>query len=700
MTFEKDGEPNAMRGTGESKSTNRDDFELSMAACDAVDLTSEWLLSRQTEHGYWCGELEGDSILESEYILLLAWMGKEHTPNAAQAARYLLQVQQPSGGWSLYPGGPLEISASVKAYFALKLTGHDANADYMIRAQEAIRAAGGADAVNSFTRFYLALLGQLEYKYCPAVPPEVMLAPRWSPINIYRISAWSRTIFVPLAIMWSYRPTREIPKDQGISELFLKAPGEWGKLRRPGRSAGKTAWFSWTNFFHTADSVLKGIERCRLLPLRRWALSKAEAWIINRFAYSDGLGAIFPPIIFSLIALRCRGYEESSPEVIECLEQLDALILKDKDTVRLQPCKSPVWDTAISLRALQAAGSNVDSRPLGKAAAWLLSKEVTKPGDWAVNVKAEPAGWYFEHNNEFYPDVDDTIMVMMALRGQVPDEQALIHGNVLVSVSRAESVLQARGEANAVERISAACMRARQWLLAMQNRDGGWGAFDRDNDRRFLCEVPFADHNAMIDPSTPDITARTLECLAQWGLHQGHPAVDRAVAYVRKQQEPDGAWPGRWGVNYIYGVWQCLVGLRAVGVPVDDPAVSAGIDWLRGSQQPCGGWGESPQTYADPTTRGQGEPTASQTAWAVLGLLSACGPEEPAVRRGVGYLVRNQRDDGAWDEPQFTGTGFPLVFYLRYHLYPIYFPLLALAEWNRQWQSPPASDHQRPSNTS
>jgi len=710
-SFEKDGESHAMRPQGESKPTDKDDFELSMAACDAVDLTSEWLLSRQADQGYWCGELEGDSILESEYILLLAWLGKEQTPNATQAARYLLRLQQPEGGWSLYPGGPIEISASVKAYFALKLTGHDANADYMVRARDAIREAGGADAVNSFTRFYLALLGQIDYRHCPAVPPEMMLAPRWSPINIYRISAWSRTIFVPLAIMWSYRPVVKIDEARGISELFLKAPNQWGRLRRPGASQDKSTQFSWANFFHAADSILKLIERCRLIPLRRWALAKAEAWMIQRFAYSDGLGAIFPPIIWSVIALRCRGYAESSTEVAECMEQLDALIIRDKEsgthgdngksgetgTVRLQPCKSPVWDTALAVRALQAAGPNVDPRSLAKATSWLLSKEVTKPGDWAVNVNAQPGGWYFEHNNEFYPDIDDTIMVMMALRGQVPDQQALIHGNVLVSASRTESIAAARNQANSVERITAACMRGRQWLLAMQNRDGGWGAFDRDNNQTFLCEVPFADHNAMIDPSTPDITARVLECLARWGLHQGHPAIDRAVAYVRKTQEPDGAWPGRWGVNYTYGVWQCLVGLRAIGVSVDDPAVTAGVAWLRGAQQPCGGWGESPHTYDDPTTRGQGAPTASQTAWAVLGLLAACGREDEAVRRGVAYLVRNQRDDGGWDEPQFTGTGFPLVFYLRYHLYPIYFPLLALAEWNRKSPSQRALYGDRPS---
>ncbi len=632
---------------------------LTAAAREAAARTTGWLLERQHPDGHWCAELEGDTILESEYVLLLAFLGREDSDVARRAARYLVEKQLPDGGWAMYPGGRADVSGSVKAYFALKLTGHDPQAEPMQRARRAILDGGGADAVNSFTRYYLALLGQIPYDLCPAVPPEIVLAPKWFPVNLYAVSAWSRTIIVPLSVMSACRPVRQIEPARGIRELFRAEPEDWPPLRRPG-ALGPDPLLSWARLFRGVDAGLRWCQRRGLTPLRRRALEAARQWMLERCEAGDGLGAIFPPIVWSIIALRCLGCADQSDEVRECHRQLESLILEDQATgsIRLQPCKSPVWDTAITLRALQSAGLDRAGPEASRAASWLLAREIRRPGDWAQTVRAEPGGWCFEYRNDFYPDVDDTIMVLMALQGQLPAPPGAAAGATAAAIDR-----------------------GRRWILAMQNLDGGWGAFDRNNDRRFLCYVPFADHNAMIDPSTPDLAGRTLECLAALGYRVGHPAIDRGVAFLRRTQQSDGAWYGRWGVNYIYGTWQGLVGLADVGLPLSDPAIQAGAAWLLKHQQPCGGWGESADSYAEAALAGQGPPTASQTAWALLGLSAAGLAEHPAVYRGIRYLLESQQSDGSWQESQFTGTGFPLVFYLRYHAYPIYFPLLALGRW-------------------
>jgi squalene-hopene/tetraprenyl-beta-curcumene cyclase len=613
--------------------------------------------------------------------------GREDAPLARKCARYIVDKQLDGGGWAMYPGGQLDISGSVKAYFALKLTGHDPREEYMRRAAKAIRECGGADAVNSFTRFYLALLGEISYDQCPAVPPEMILLPGWFPFNIYRMSAWSRTIVVPLSIMWAHRPARQLPADRGISELFLKEPHDWPPLRCPGLGKER-GWFSWESFFRRADAALKWLEARRLVPLRKRSLSAAAEWMLSRFEHSDGLGAIFPPIIWSVIALKCLGYDDDSPQVRECFEQLDALVLEDDQAARLQPCLSPVWDTALALRALGTSGLRLTDAAATKTVDWLLDKEVTREGDWAERVEAAPGGWFFEYRNEFYPDVDDSVMVMIAMREIVGEGSGFrvpgSEGGGQTSANRWESGEIEHPAFSRRRWLYGACDRARRWVLAMQNRDGGWGAFDKDNDAEFLCRVPFADHNAMIDPSTPDLTARVLEALTLWGDKLGKPHVDRAVEYLRKTQESDGSWYGRWGVNYVYGTWQALVGLTAVGVPASDPAVQAGANWLLAHQQSCGGWGESADSYTWPELRGRGPVTASQTAWALLGLMAAGLADHPATHRGIHWLLDAQQPDGSWHETEFTGTGFPRVFYLRYHYYPIYFPLLALAEYQRR----------------
>lgn len=622
---------------------------------DAMQRTADWLLARQADDGHWRAPLEGDSILESEYVLLLAWAGRLGSPDTAGLARRILRLQLADGGWAIYPGGPVDISASVKAYLALKLLGHEPDEPALVRARRAIEAAGGPWAVNSFTRFYLALLGQMPYAACPAVPPEAVLLPDWFPVNLHRVSAWSRTMIVPLSLMWAFKPRRGVPRGRGIEELFTD------RDRRGPPPPADTSF--WAKFFRGVDRCMKACEAVGLTPLRPRAVQACRRWMLARFDGSDGLGAIFPPIVWSIIALKSMGCDDDAPEVREAWRQLEGLVELEADgSVRLEPCRSPVWDTAITLIGIVESAGGRSREAAARAVEWLLANEIRTSGDWAERASADPSGWCFEYANRFYPDVDDTAMVVIALatwRESAPPDAELRPA------------------------VEAAITRAVGWLTAMQNSDGGWGAFDRDNNCEFLCKVPFADHNAMIDPSSPDLAGRVLEAFGKTGLRPGHPAVDRALAYVRATQEPDGAWFGRWGVNYIYGTWQVLEGLRAVGVPADDPAVIHGAGWLESHQQADGGWGETPESYADRGLAGTGVPTASQTAWAVAGLVAAGRGGSAAARRGVHWLTARQEVDGTWEQREFTGTGFPQVFYLRYHYYPIYFPLLAIARARR-----------------
>ena len=669
----------------------------------AIQQTRDYLLAQQHDDGYWVGELEGDTILESEYILLLTFLEREHSEPAVGAANYICEQQLSEGGWAIYPGGPLEINASVKAYFALKITGHPADAEEMLRARNAIRAAGGAEQVNSFTRYYLALLGVISYDQCPAVPPELMLVPKWMPLNIYEMSAWSRTIVVPLSLLWAHRPVRWLPEDSGIRELFLRTPEELPACMSAAKTLdemNRPTRLDWSALFRRLDAGIKLLERLRIRPLRRWAVRCAARWMIERFENSDGLGAIFPPIVWSIVALKCLGYSDDAPEVCAALGELEKLSIRRGETVRLEPCKSPVWDTALTLLALREADVPRDHPAITDAVDWLLSKEVRSEGDWAVrNRTAKPSGWFFEFNNAFYPDVDDTAMVLMALSRCLPETGAkgwtadfLVdewspheadRDAAAILSGRTESSQIAISDIDTMTPLLTSIWRGARWLLSLQSRDGGWGAFDADNHREIFTRVPFADHNAMIDPSTADITARVLEMFGLLNGNREHPAVQRAIDFVWQSQQPDHCWMGRWGVNYIYGTWQVLVGLTAIGVPVEDRRIQNAAEWLKTTQQDCGGWGETPRSYDQPELRGQGEPTASQTAWALLGLMAASQIESDAVRRGVHYLLDTQSPDGTWDEPWFTGTGFPRVFYLKYHMYRIYFPLLALARYDR-----------------
>jgi squalene-hopene/tetraprenyl-beta-curcumene cyclase len=613
----------------------------------AIRAARRALLDRQRPDGHWVGELQGDTILESEWILLMAFLGRESDERIRPAANYILQHQQPAGGWSNYPDGPTDLSVSVKAYLALKIAGEPADAPHMQRAAAAIRSLGGAVGCNSFTKFYLALLGQFPYDNCASVPPELVLLPRWFYFNIYAMSSWSRTIFVPLSIVCAHRPVRQLPDEMGCRELFLQPPET---PLSPCPHSRKR--LSWTNFFLTVDWVWKKIERWRLTPFRKQAVRKAAEWMRAHYEDSDGLGAIFPPMIYTVIALKCLGVSEDSDEFQWALQQLDDLMIPDGDTLRLQPCVSPVWDTALTLIGLADAGLARDHDAVCHGVDWLLEKEVRRPGDWSLaNPRLEAGGWFFEYRNGFYPDVDDTAMVLMTL-------------------------------ARCAMRRSDAIDRGINWLLGMQNRDGGWAAFDRDIDRKVLERVPFADHNAMLDPSCPDITARVLEALGHYGYTPYHPQVGPALDFLRRTQEPHGGWPGRWGVNYLYGTWQVLQGLSKIGVSTEDPMVRRAADWLKSVQQPGGCWGETCRSYDDPSLAGVGTPTASQTAWALLGLIAAGEADSREARAGVEWLLSTQQADGTWHEDPFTGTGFPKVFYLKYHYYALYFPLMALARYD------------------
>ncbi len=610
----------------------------------AIRAAQNYLFSIQLPDGHWCGELEGDTILESEYAMTLHYLGRTHSDKFRKAANYIRQKQEPDGGWAIYPGGPAEVSATVKAYFVLKLAGDDPDALHMRRARKAARQLGGIEACNSFTKFQLSMFGQYEWDRCPAVPPEMILLPRWFYINIYEMSSWSRAIVVPLSVIRSLKPVCPVPEHASITELYAAEP-----------VAPKKGL--WSSLFHALDRGLRLHEALPVKPTRSVALRQCEEWILERLQGSDGLGAIFPPIVNTIIALRCLGYPMDHPVIQGQIRELEKLEIEEEDVIRVQPCFSPTWDTALALNALIESGVPADHADLQRAAHWMMEKRGHHAGDWRVkNGKACKPGWYFEYANPYYPDCDTTSKVITAL-----------------SKVRLDDDDEERRKWEAIQ-------EGHEWHLSMQNEDGGWGAFDKGCNKEILTHVPFADHNAMIDPSTADLTARGLETLSSLGHDLGFPAARRAVDFLLGEQEADGSWYGRWGCNYLYGTWLALWGLRSIGFE-DQTVYDRAADWLEGCQNEDGGWGELPQSYDDPTLKGRGPSTPSQTAWALLGLLAARRTRVEAVRRGIDYLLGTQQEDGCWKEENWTGTGFPSVFYLRYHLYASYFPLLALASY-------------------
>ncbi len=639
----------------ESKRTSPTRAAETPDLAQSIRRARRYLYELQEPDGHWCAELEGDTILESEYVLLLLFLGNREE-KIRRAARYIRQRQLSDGGWAIYPGGPADVSASVKAYFVLKLVGDEVEAPHMVAAQQTIRRLGGLEACNSFTKLYLSIFGLYEWNRSPGVPPELILFPKWFPFNLYEMSSWSRAIVVPLSIIWAMKPSCPVPEHATLEELRLVD----SQVAGPRFSRGSLAHHGWSFFFQVVDRIHKTIEGMGVRPLRRRAIARSEEWILQRLEKSDGLGAIFPPIVNTIIAFRCLGYAEDHPVIQSQLEELERLEIEEDGVLRVQPCKSPSWDTALSINALAERREGGDEAPLGRAVEWLLAHEVRESGDWIEkNPEGTVGGWYFEYNNEFYPDVDDT-------------------AQILTAVSKIDF-----SDGDLEQRWSQAAQRAIAWMLSMQNTDGGWASFDKGCKREFLTYIPFADHNAMIDPSTTDITARAVESLCRFGYDRSSSSVRRGIEFLYNEQEEDGSWYGRWGCNYLYGTFLALGALEAAGEDPQDERIRKAAGWIADVQNPDGGWGELPESYAKPETKGVGPSTASQTAWALLALMSAGDRDSDTLRRGFEYLLRTQLTDGSWQEDGWTGTGFPEVFYLKYHLYATYFPLYALELWNR-----------------
>ena len=617
-----------------------------------IERAQSYLLSCQAPDGHWVGELEANSTVTSEYLLFCRLLDRVDRERERKIVNYLRRQQLGDGGWSIYEKGPANLSATLKAYFAMKVAGVAPDDPAMNAARSFIRAAGGPTGADVFTKILLALFGEYDWSGVPAMPVEIMLLPRWSYFNLLEVSYWSRTVIVPLLILMDAKPVKRLEDPYRLDELWV-VPREQANLRFhrvPRPFSPKT--FLWKNFFIGVDDCLKGWERLGLRPFRARAVEAARRWLEERLAVPGGLGGIFPAMTNAVLALRTLGYPEDHPLIRSQVKEIENLGVETTHSLHYQPCVSPVWDTALAANALVESGLPADHPQLQLAADWMMNEQITVPGDWQVKrPQVPPGGWPFQYSNDFYPDLDDTGMVMMALvkiRGVDP------------------------------ERKQRAIERGLAWFLGMQGSDGGWGSFDADNNRLIFNNIPFADHGALLDPSTEDLTGRGLELLGALGYGTDHPAARRALGFIRRTQSKDGSWYGRWGVNYIYGTWSVLRGLGAIGEDCAQEYVQRAVAWLVSRQNPDGGWGETLASYDDPELAGRGDSLPSQTAWALLALFAVGHTDGPAVDNGIRFLVHTQRDDGAWEDPLWNGAGFPRVFYLKYHLYAKYFPLWAL----------------------
>ena len=629
---------------------------LSDAIVDrAIAAAATALAARQQPDGHWVFELEADATIPAEYVLLRHYLAEPvDAPLEAKIAVYLRRIQGAHGGWPLFKDGAFDMSASVKAYFGLKMIGDDPDAPHMRRAREAILARGGAATSNVFTCSLLALYGILPWRSVPVMPVEIMLLPKWFPFHLDKVSYWARTVLVPLLVLMALKPTARNPRGIRIDELFAKPPQTVG----PRPKAPHQKWF-WFSLFRGIDALLRLVEPVIPRGPRRRAIDKAVDFVTERLNGEDGLGAIFPAMANSVMMFDVLGYPREHPDYLIARRSIDKLLVIKPDEAYCQPCVSPVWDTALVCHAMLEVGTEAAVAQAGKGLAWLKPLQVLDiKGDW-VERKPElrPGGWAFQYANPHYPDLDDTAVVVMAM-------------------DRARSKVDGGDYEEAIA-------RGREWVAGMQSRDGGWGAFDVDNGYYYLNNIPFADHGALLDPPTEDVTGRCLSMLVQLGEKAGSsPAVDQAIEYLRRTQLADGSWYGRWGMNYIYGTWSVLCALNAAGVAHTAPQMRKAVDWLIAIQNDDGGWGEDGASYKlDYKSYEPAPSTASQTAWALLGLMAAGESAHPAVARGMDYLARTQGSDGFWDEPRYTATGFPRVFYLRYHGYAKFFPLWALARY-------------------
>jgi squalene-hopene/tetraprenyl-beta-curcumene cyclase len=638
----------------------RDSSFRETAQAGAIDLALAAVLADQRDDGHWVYELEADVTIPAEYVLMVHYLGE--CPDARlerKIATYLRRRQGGHGGWPLFHGGAFDPSASVKAYFALKMIGDPPDAPHMARARAAIRDHGGAERSNVFTRMLLALFGEMPWSAVPVMPVEIALLPRWSPFHLSKVSYWTRTVLTPLLVLGALRPRARNPRAVGVPELFLAPPDSLGLAPRAPHQ--DRMWFA---LFRTLESQMRLLAPRLPARLRRRAVEQAAAFVRARLNGEHGLGAIFPAMVNAVQMLDALGLPPDAPEACAARRAIDRLLVDHGTEAYCQPCLSPVWDTALMCHALLEAGTPAALDAARRGLDWLLPLQILdRSGDWAARRPAvRPGGWAFQYENACYPDVDDTAVVAMAMhRAAHLEPQPL------------------------PDRYADAVARAREWIVGMQGKGGGWGAFEADNTHDYLNHIPFADHGALLDPPTADVSARCLSMLAQ--LEPGacarrrSPAA-RALGWLLRRQEKNGSWYGRWGVNYVYGTWCALCALAAAGLPPDAPPVARAVRWLAYVQNPDGGWGEGGDSYRlDHDGHAWAPSTASQTAWALLGLMAAGAVDTQAVARGIAWLVDHQRADGLWDEPQHTATGFPRVFYLRYHGYARYFPLWALARY-------------------
>ena len=612
----------------------------------AIANAQQALAAHQNGDGHWVFELEADATIPAEYVLLEHYLDRQDPELQRRIGVHLRAIQDSSGGWPLFHGGQSDLSATVKAYFALKAIGDDPDAPHMCQARERVLALGGAERTNVFTRIQLALFGQVPWRAVPVMPVEIMFLPRWFFFHLSKVSYWSRTVIVPLLVLMALRPRARNPRGVGIPELFRTPPEQvrdW--IRGPYRSA-------WGHVFKATDMLVRPLEPLLSRSGRARAIEQAVRWTKLRLNGQDGVGGIYPAMANTVMMLDALGYPPDHPDAVTAWSSIRKLLVIEEDRAYCQPCLSPVWDTSLAGHAM-AEAEGADAAAAAAACVWLAERQITEVrGDWAeARPDAPPGGWAFQYENAYYPDVDDTAVVGMLLHR---------HGDPV---------------------LAEAIARARDWVVGMQSKNGGWGAFDADNTHYSLNHIPFADHGALLDPPTADVTARCVSFLAQIGHQADEPVMASALAYLRAEQETDGSWFGRWGTNYVYGTWSVLCALNAAGLSHDDPTVRSAADWLIARQRDDGGWGEDEDSYAGAQPGSYHESTPSQTSWALLGLMAAGLVEHPAVGRGIAWLQQQQRADGEWTELPYTAVGFPRVFYLRYHGYRLFFPLLALARY-------------------
>lgn len=630
----------------------RDEFAAKLSF--TIELAQRWLLERQHPEGYWQAALEANGEMNAEFIIFNRFMGLERDPALdAKLKKHLLDIQQPDGSWTLFPGGEGHLSTTIEAYFALKLAGMRAGDQPMMQCRRWVLAKGGIVRAGTLARFYLAAMNQVPWASTPTLPVELALLPAWFPVNMYELSSWARATLFALMVLQAQRPAVSLDWREGVLELYVQPPHFTKfKMTRGARL------FSLRNALLVTDKLLRWYDRKHQPNLRARALRYAEHWLLEHQDANGSWGGIEPCYLLAPMALKALGYRNDHPVIVNALAATRELIWDNGDSILYQPCISPNWDTALAAKALLDSGIDGQHPALRDAARWLIAHQIFKRGDWSIKrPQLAGGGWAFEFYNDWFPDVDDSAVILMVLAHTVHDDE--------------------RGRQLALQ---AGC----NWVAGMQWKNGGFAAFDADNNSQWLNHVPFADVEASTDPACADLTGRVLEMMAEVGYTADHPVARRAIDWLKREQKPDGSWWGRWGVCYIYGTFSALSGLRAIGVSIREPWIGRAVQWLKSVQNPDGGWGETCSADRDPALKGKGNSTASQTAWAVIGLLAGEDELSDSVMRGVAWLLDRQNEAGSWDEMEFTGTGFPNHFYLRYYMYPHYFPLMALGRLRRR----------------